>query len=96
MQAPLDSLYPSEDVISSYVSSSSSGDFGWCSGIWAIPSNVGSQPDASQGRVSFSEEDLTSSEELSSCDMGLDFGGLAMANVDDLAGLDGLDETFGL
>ena len=96
MQPPLDSLLPSEDLYSSYVSPSSSGDFGWYSGIWAMPSNVGNQPDASQGRVSFSEEDLTSGEELSSCDMGPDFGGLAMAEVDGLAGLDGLDENFGL
>ena len=61
-----------------------------------MPSNMGNQPDASQDRVSFSEEDLTSGEELSSCDMGPDFGGLAMANVDGLAGFDGLDENFGL
>lgn len=96
MQPPLDSLFPSEDVFSSYVSPPPSADFGWCSDIWAIPSNVGNQPDTSQGRVSFSEEDLTSGEELSSCDMGGEFHGLAMPNVDGLVGLDGLDEDFGL
>lgn len=95
MQPPLDSLFPSEDVFSSYVSPPPSADLGWCSDIWAMPSNVGNQPDASQGRVSFSEEDLTSGgEELSSCDMGAEFRGLA--NVDDLVGLDGLDGDFGL
>ena len=93
MQPPLDSLFPSEDVFSSYVSPSPSADFAWCSEVWAVPSNAGNQPDASQGRVSFSEEDLTSGEEMSSCDMGGEFGGLAM---DGLVGLDGLDENFGL
>lgn len=96
MQPPLDSLFPSEDVFSSYVSPPPSADFVWCSDIWAMPSNVGNQPDASQGRVSFSEEDLTSGEELSSCEVGADFHGLAMPNVDGLVGLDGLDENFGL
>ena len=93
MQPPLDSLFPSEDVFSSYVSPHPSADFGWCSDIWAMPSDVSNQPDASQGRVSFSEEDLTSGEELSSCDMGTEFHGLGM---DDLVGLDGLDGSFGL
>lgn len=93
IQPPLDSLFPSEDVFTSYVSPSPSADFGWCSEIWAAPSNAGNQLDASQGRVSFSEEDLTSGEELSSCDMGGEFCGLAM---DGLVGLDGLDENFGL
>ena len=96
LQPPLDSLFPSEDVFSSYVSPPPSADFGWCSDIWAMPTNVGNQPDTSQGRVSFSEDDLTSGEELSSCDMGGEFRGLAMPNVDGLVGLDGLDEDFGL
>ena len=96
MQPPLDSLFPSEDVFPSYVSSSPSAEFGRCSDIWAMPSIVDHQPDASQSRVSFSEEDLTSGEELSNCDMGAEFRGLAMSNVDDLVGLDGLDGIFGL
>ncbi|KAF6230255.1 hypothetical protein HO133_004595 [Letharia lupina] len=93
MQPPLDSHFPSEDVFSSYISPPPPDDFGWCSNIWAMPSNVGDQPDASQGRVSFSEEDLTSGEELSSCDTGAEFHGLAM---DGLVGLDGLDGNFEL
>ena len=93
-RTPLDSLFPSEDVLSSYVSPPASTDFGWCSDIWAMPFGVSSQPDVSQGRMSLSEEDHTSGEELSSCDMGADFQGLA--SVDDLAGLDGLDGDFGL
>lgn len=96
MQPPLDSLFPSEDVFSSYVSPPPSADFGWCSDVWAIPVSIGNQPDASQGRMSFSEEDLTSGEELSSCDTGAEFQGLAIPNVDGLVELDGLDGNFGL
>ncbi len=79
MQSPLDSFFPSD---SSYISPPPSADFGWCSDMWALPSNVGNHLDASQARVSFSEEDLTSGEELSSCDFGAEFRGL--------------DESFGL
>ena len=88
MQPPLDSLFPSEDVFSSYVSPPPSADLGWCSDIWALHSSVGNQPDASQGHVTVSEDVLTSGEDLSSCDMGADFRGLAMP------GLDGLDGNF--
>ena len=94
VQPPLDSLFPSEGVFSSYVSPPPSADLGWSSDIWAIPSGVCGQPDASQGRVSFSDEEFTSGEELSSCDIGADFRGLA--GVDDLVGIDGLDGDFGL
>lgn len=96
MQPPLDRLFPSDDVFSSYASSPPSADFGWCSDIWAMPSNLDEQPDALQGRLSLSEEDLTSGEELSTCDVGADFRSLAMSNVDGLVELDGLDESFGL
>ena len=94
VQPPLDCLFPSEDVFSSYVSPPTSADLGWSSDIWAIPSSVGGELDASQGRVSFSDEDFTSGEELSSCEIGADFRGLA--GVDGLVGLDGLDGDFEL
>ena len=96
MQPPLDSLFPSEDVFSSYVSPTPSADSGWYPDVWALPSNLSNQPDAPHGTVSFSDEDLTSGEELSNCDMGADFRGLAMPNVDALVGLEELDEDFGL
>ena len=96
MQPPLDSLFPSEDVFSSYVSPTPSADSGWYPDVWALPSNVSNQPDAPHGHVSFSDEDLTSGEELSNCDIGTDFRGLAMPNVDGLVGLEELDEDFGL
>ena len=96
MQPPLDSLFPSEDVFSSYVSPTPSADSGWYPDVWALPSNVSNQPDASHGHVSFSDEDLTSGEELSNCDMGADFRVLAMPDVDGLVGLEELDEDFGL
>ena len=90
MEAPLDSLFPSEDVFSSYVSPPSSADLGWGSDNWALHASVGNEAGASQSRISFSEEDVTSGEELSSCDVGADLRGLAMP------GLDGLDGHFGL
>ena len=90
MQPPLDSLFPSDDVFSSYVSPPPSTDVGWYSDTWALHSGAGSQADASQDRVSFSEEDITSGEELSSCDMAAEFCGLA------IPGLDGLDGNLGL
>ena len=96
MQPPLDSLFPSEDVFSSYVSPTPSAASGWYPDVWALPSNVSNQPDASHGHVSFSDEELTSGEELSNCDMGPDFRGLAMPDVDGLVGLEELDEDFGL
>ena len=78
MQPPLDSLFSSEDVFSSYVSPPPSADLGWCSDIWTLSDQAG----ASQGRVSFSEEDLTSGEELSSCDVGADFHGVLDGNFE--------------
>ena len=90
MEPPLDSLFPSEDVFSSYVSPPPSADLGWCSDNWALHASVGNQGGASQSRISFPEEDVTSGEELSSCEVGADFRGLAMP------GLDGLDGNFGL
>ena len=94
VQPPLDSLFPSEDVLPSYNSPPPCADLGLSPDIWAIPSSVGGQPAASQGRVSFSDEDFTSCEELSGCDVGADFRGLA--GVDGLVGLDGFDGDFGL
>ena len=88
MEPPLDSLFPSEDVFSSYVSPPPSADLGWGSDNWALHASVGNQADALQSRISFSEEDVTSGEELSSCDVGADFRGLAVP------GLDGLDGNF--
>ena len=90
MEPPLDSLFPSEDVFSSNVSPPPSADLGWCSDNWALHASVSNRAGASQNRISFSEEDVTSGEELSSCDLGADFRGLAMP------GLDGLDGNFGL
>ena len=90
MQRQLDSPFPSEDVFSSYVSPPPSAELGWGSDIWALHASGANQPGASQDRVSFSEEDLTSGEELSSCDMGTEIPGLA------LPGLHGLEGNFGL
>ena len=93
VQAPLDSLFPSEDDLPSYASPPPSAEFGWCSDIWDMP-GASNQADASHGHMSFSEEAYTSGEEFSSGDMRSDFQRLT--NVDGLVRLDALDGNFGL
>lgn len=92
-QAAMDSLFPNTDIFSSYLRTPPAGTIDWCPDIWNMPSDMGnSVPPA----PSYSEEELTSGEELSSCDTGRDFNGLDMPNVDSFVGLEGLDGTFGL
>ena len=92
-QPPLDSLFPSADVFSSYISPSPSGNADWCSELWNMSSELNHQP--AQSRVSFSEEELTSGEELSNCELGGELQGLTVPTVDGLVGLEGLDGVLG-
>lgn len=92
-QPPLDSLFPSPDVFSSYISPSPSANVDWCSDMWNVPSEYDNQPP--QSHVSFSEEEITSGEELSSCDLGGDFRAMTIP-VEGLASLEGVDGGFGL
>ena len=92
-QAAMDSLFPKTDMFPSYLQTSPAGTINWCPDIWNMPSDMGNGfPPA----PSFSEEELTSGEELSSCDTGRDFNRNSMQNVDSLVGLEGLDGTFEL
>ncbi|KAL2037437.1 hypothetical protein N7G274_009922 [Stereocaulon virgatum] len=92
-QAAMDSLFPNTDMFSSYLRTPPAGTIDWCPDIWNMSSDMGNGvPPA----PSYSEEELTSGEELSSCDTGRDFNGLSMSNVDSFVGLEGLDGTFGL
>jgi len=93
-QTPLDSLFPSADIFSSYISPSPSANADWCSDIWNMNSDVGHQP--AQSRVSFSEEELTSGEELSNCELSGEFSGMTIPAVDGLVGLEEIDGNFGL
>lgn len=92
-QPPLDSLFPTTDMFSAYLQTPPAGTIDWSSDIWNMPPDLGNQPTSVH---SFSEEELTSSEELSSCEMGKDFNGINISTGDGLASLEGLDRNFGL
>jgi len=90
-QPPLDSLFPATDMFSTYLQTPPAGTIDWCSDVWNIaPSNLGNQPTTAR---SFSD---TSGEDLSSCEMGKEFNGMNMSDVDGLVSLEGLDQNFGL
>ena len=87
-QAPADNLFTT-DMFSSYLTTPPAGTIDWCPDVWNLPSELGSQ---AQPAKSFSEEELTSGEEFSSCEMGL--SGVDMRGVDSVVGLEGLDGAF--
>ena len=93
-QPPMDGIFPSTDLFSTYIAPSPSANVDWCSDIWNMTSELGHQP--AQSRVSFSEEELTSGEELSNCELGGDLHNMTVPAVDGLVGLEGLDGNFGL
>ena len=96
-QPRYDGMFTSPDMLSAYISPSpSSATYDWASEIWAVPSDIGTQPTSARSVLSFSEEELTSGEELSSCDMGGEYRGIMMPNVDEYGGLEGLEGSFGL
>ena len=90
-QTQVDSLFSAE-MFSSYLTTPPAGTIEWCSELWNMPSDLGNQPHPAR---SYSEEELTSGEEFSSCDTGVQRVN-TMESVDSLVGLEGLDETFGL
>lgn len=93
-QPSLVGLLASADIFPSNLSPSPSANVDWYSDIWDLSSDLVDQP--AQCRVSFSEEELTSGEELSNCDLGGEFNGMTMSTVSGLVRLDGMDENFGL
>ena len=96
-QLPYDGMFPSPDMLSAYISPSpSSAAYDWASDVWAVPSDIATQPPSARSVLSFSEEELTSGEELSSCDMGGEYRGILMPNVDEFCGIEGLEGSFGL
>ena len=96
-QPPYEGLFPSPEMLSVYISPSpSSATYDWASEVWAMPSDLGGHPTSAPSVLSFSEEELTSGEELSSCDMGREYRGIVMPNVDEFSGLEGLEGSFNL
>ncbi|KAL9132164.1 MAG: hypothetical protein Q9217_000098 [Psora testacea] len=92
-QGTLDTIFPSPDVFS-YSPESPSNTFDWCSDIWTIPTNTSDQPQTSQRTLSFSEEELTSGEELSSCGTSGELNARSLPEEKGLVALDGLDAGF--
>ncbi|MCJ1462127.1 hypothetical protein MMC07_000727 [Pseudocyphellaria aurata] len=92
-----DNLFQSpSEVVSTYISPSpSSVTYDWSSDVWTRRSDLNTQPASAQSVLSFSEEEVTSGEELSSCDAGGDYRGILMPNVDGYGRLEGF-ERFGL
>lgn len=94
---PYDGLFSSPNLLSAYISPSpSSATYDWASEIWAMPPDLGTNPASARSVLSFSEEELTSGEELSSCDMGGEYRGIVIPNVDEFGVLEGLEGSFGL
>ena len=94
---PYEGLFPSPEMLSAYISPSpSAATYDWASEIWAMPSDLGGHPASARSVLSFSEEELTSGEELSSCDTGGEYRGIVMPNVDEFSGLEGLEGSFNL
>jgi hypothetical protein len=92
-QPPLESLFPATDMFSTYLQTPPAGTIDWSADIWNMPSDLGNQHTTSR---SFSDEELTSGEELSNRKTGKDFNGIDTSNVDGLVSLEGLDQNYGL
>ena len=82
-------LLPSPDIVSAYISPSPSTNHDWASETWALPPHT----DLASARsvLNYSEEEVTSGEELNSCDPSGDIRGITMPNVETADGLDVLD-----
>ena len=89
-QPPSDSLFPSLDL---FPSNSPGAQFDWTSDQWTMPTDL---VPATQSALSFSEEELTSGEDLSSCDTNGTFNGIKIPQDSPIAGLDNLEGRVGL
>ena len=93
---PYENLFHSPpEVVSTYISPSpSSVTYDWSSDFWAMPSDLNAPPASAQSVLSLSEEEVTSTEDLSSCDPGREYRGILIPNVDRYPGLE-FFESFG-
>ena len=96
MEAPSGHVCRSLDGISTYVSPSVPANYDWASDLLAMPPELNNQPASANSVLSFSEEELTSGEELSTCDLPVNFQVVAIPDVDGFGRLDGLDNNFAL
>lgn len=90
-------LYTSQDMMSAYISPSPGcTNYDWASDLLAMPTELNSHPASANSVLSFSEEEITSGEELSTCDLSGEYQGITMPEVDDFTGLDAANNNFGL
>ena len=92
-RAPSDSLFPSPETFPPALSPSPRERFDWTSDLWSMPTDMVT---ASHSTLSFSEEEFTSGEELSSCDINRTLNCIKIPQESPLVGLDDLDSNFGL
>ena len=96
IEVPVNSLFPSPDVLSAYIPPCSSlTTHDWASDIWVMPP-ASNGPASAHSALSVSEEEPTSGEEFSTCDPIGEFPGIAMPNDGNVDVLNGLDADMGL
>ena len=89
----LDNPFSSDDLFNSYLATPPDGTIDWSPDAWNMPAHIGTQHTTAP---SFSEEEITSGEELSSCEAPQDMNTLSMRHVDDLGGNQNSNQNFGL
>ena len=87
--ASFSSFLPPTNMLSAYLSPSPSTNHDWASEMWALPPHT----DLASARsvLSYSEEEITSGEELSSCDPSCELRGISIPNMETTDRLDALD-----
>lgn len=92
MQPPLETISPLSDSDPLAISPLTEVDADWVSNLWSIPAD---DPIPMSGSVlSFSEEELTSGEEMSSCDTNRTYNGIKIPQEVPLVRLGDLDGSF--
>ena len=92
IKSPTNDTFPPSDMCSSGISPSSTLDVDWGSDLWTIP--LDTQNPLSGSVLSFSEEEITSGEEMSSCDTNRAYSGIKIPQETPPVGLDDLDGQF--
>lgn len=87
---PCENIFNSSPVLNSYMSVAQSA-YDWPPEVWGLPSDLQGNPRSTHSALSLSEEEVTSGEELSSCDQTGEFQGILMPTVDGYGGLEGFE-----
>ncbi|KAL8799399.1 MAG: hypothetical protein Q9182_005917 [Xanthomendoza sp. 2 TL-2023] len=94
LREPFDSLFSSSDLLGSYMTPPpSTAKSDWGTDAWTMPPDLNDQV-AGPSMPSFTEEEVTSGEELSIDELSSEYRGIAMPNTDGF-GLEALDVDFG-